>query len=146
VRNQYGGTLGGPIKRGKIFFFADYQGTRSREGVDTGQIFVPSLSERKGDLSGVASSLTGIVNGPYWATLLSQKLGYPVHQGEPYYTSGCVSSSQCVFPNAQLPVSAWATPAQKLLQYIPAANNAEEFKSKFPDSAPRLSNFRKSEH
>jgi len=93
----------------------------------------------------VASSLTGIVNGPYWATLLSQKLGYPV-QGEPYYTSGCVSSSQCVFPNAQLPVSAWATPAQKLLQYIPAANNAEEFKSKFPDSAPRLSNFRKSEH
>ena len=124
VRNQYGGTLGGPIKRSKIFFFADYQGTRSKEGVDTGQISVPSLAERAGDLSGVTSSLTGTVNGSYWASLLSEKLGYPVRQGEPYYTAGCVNSSQCVLPNAQIPVSAWATPAQKLLQYIPTPNNA----------------------
>jgi hypothetical protein len=124
VRNQYGGTFGGPINRGKVFFFADYQGTHSKEGVDTGQISVPSLSEREGDLSGVANSLMGTVNGPYWASLLAQKLGYPVQEGEPYYTAGCVSSSQCVLPNAQIPVSAWAAPAQKLLQYVPTPNNA----------------------
>lgn len=126
VRNQYGGTLGGPIKRGKVFFFADYQGTRSKEGVDTGQISVPSLSERTGDLSSVADSLIGTVNGSYWAGLLSEKLGYPVRQGEPYYTAGCVNSSQCVLPNAQIPASAWTTPAQKLLQYIPTPNNRNQ--------------------
>jgi hypothetical protein len=123
VRNQYGGTLGGPIKRDRVFFFVDYQGTRSKEGIDTGQISVPSLSERTGDLSGVASSLTGTVQGSNWANLLSQKLGYPVYQGEPYYMAGCVDPSQCVLPNAQIPTRAWATPAQKLLQYIPLANN-----------------------
>lgn len=124
VRNQYGGTLGGPIKHEKIFFFADYQGTRSKEGIDTGQISVPSLSERQGDLLGVASSLTGTVQGSYWANLLSQKLGYAVQQGEPYYTSGCTSPTQCVLPNAQIPLSAWSTPALNLLQYIPAPNNS----------------------
>ncbi len=123
VRNQFGGTLGGPIKRDRVFFFADYQGTRSKEGIDTGQISVPSLSERAGDLSGVASSLTGTVHGSNWANLLSQKLGYPVYQGEPYYMAGCVDPSQCVLPNAQIPMRAWATPAQKLLQYIPLASN-----------------------
>jgi hypothetical protein len=124
IRNQYGGTVGGPIKRDRIFFFADYQGTRSKEGVDTGEISVPSLSERAGDLLGMASSLTGTVNGSYWANLLPQKLGYPVHEGESYYTAGCVNSSECVLPNAQIPMSAWATPAQKLLQYIPTPNNS----------------------
>ena len=124
VRNQYGGTLGGPIRRDKVFFFTDYQGTRSSQGIDTGQISVPSVNERLGNLSGLASSLTGTVDGTYWAGLLSQRLGYPVYQDEPYYTPGCVNSSQCVFPNAQIPTTAWATPARRLLQYIPLPNNS----------------------
>jgi hypothetical protein len=80
-QNQFGGTLGGPIKRDKIFFFGDYQGTRMTQGVDTGLIPVPSLNERTGDLSEVASSLTGTVNGAYWVNLLSQKLGVAVDLG-----------------------------------------------------------------
>ena len=47
-QNQFGGTLGGPIKKGKLFFFGDYQGTRTTEGLDTGQVTVPSLAERAG--------------------------------------------------------------------------------------------------
>ena len=45
-QNQFGGTVGGPIRKNKIFFFADYQGTRSTQGVDTGQIPVPSVQDR----------------------------------------------------------------------------------------------------
>jgi len=45
-QNQFGGTIGGPIKRNKLFFFADYQGTRLTQGIDTGQIPVPSLLDR----------------------------------------------------------------------------------------------------
>src|SRR5262249_1737704 len=34
-QNQFGGALGGPVKKDKIFVFGSYQGTRSRNGVDT---------------------------------------------------------------------------------------------------------------
>ena len=33
-QNQFGGTFGGPIRRNKLFFFVDYQGTRQTEGVE----------------------------------------------------------------------------------------------------------------
>lgn len=121
-QNQFGGTFGGPIRHDKIFFFTDYQGTRQTQGVDTGNISVPSHADRTGDLSDLASNLTGTVGGPYFANLLTQKLGYNVVAGEPYYVPGCATSAQCVFPNAVVPQSAWSTPAQKLLQYIPAPN------------------------
>ena len=63
------------------------------------------------------------VSGPYWASQLSQKLGYGVTAGEPYYFPGCSSAAQCVLPNAIIPKNAWSAPAANLLQYIPAPNN-----------------------
>ncbi len=121
-QNQFGGTLGGPILHNKLFFFADYQGTLQTQGIDTGEISVPSEADRIGSLSDQAATLTGAVTGPYLANLLSQKLGHTVTTGEPYYTTNCVLSSQCVFPNALIPKAAWSGPAQKLLQYIPSPN------------------------
>jgi Carboxypeptidase regulatory-like domain len=121
-QNQFGGTFGGPVVRKKLFFFTDYQGTRMKQGVDTGLIAVPSDQDRSGTLSDLTSELTGSVNGQNWANLLTQKLGYTVSPGEPYYTAGCSSPSQCVFPNATIPKSAWSAPAQNLLQYIPTPN------------------------
>jgi hypothetical protein len=121
-QNQPGGTIGGPLRKGKLFFFTDYQATRTTQGIETGLIPVPSMAERNGNFGGVADQLTGTVNGQYWANLLSQKLGYPVVPGERYYTPGCTSPSQCVLPNAVVPGQAWSTPAQRLLQYVPAPN------------------------
>ena len=121
-QSQFGGTFGGPIKKEKSFFFMDYQGTRMTEGVETGLISVPAITERTGDLSGIANSLTGAVNGQSWANSLSQNLGYPVFPGEAYYTPGCASSAQCVLPNAQIPLSAWSGPAKSLLRSIPLPN------------------------
>jgi len=121
-QNQVGGLFGGPIVKDKVFFYSDYQGTRLNQGVDTGLIQVPSLVNRNGNFSDIASELTGSVSGQYLASQLSGKLGYAVTQGEPYYTPGCTLSSQCVFPNATIPQRAWSGPAQKLLQYIPTPN------------------------
>jgi Carboxypeptidase regulatory-like domain/TonB dependent receptor len=134
-QNQFGETFGGPVRRNKLFFFTDYQGTRMKQGVDTGLIAVPSDQDRTGNLADLTSELTGSVNGQNWANLLSQKLNYTVTPGEPYYfgpssgnPSGCVSSTQCVFPNAVIPQSAWSAPATNLLQYIPKPNvGAGEF-------------------
>jgi hypothetical protein len=122
-QNQFGATVGGPLRRDKLFFFGDYQGTRMAQGVDTGLISVPTMAERSGNFAGEASALTGTVSGPYLARMLSQKLGYTVTQGEPYYTAGCANSSQCVLPNARIPQTAWSTAAQHLLAYIPQAND-----------------------
>ena len=49
-RNQFGGTLGGPIVHDKTFFFVDYQGSRQLAGATTIQT-VPTLLERKGNFS-----------------------------------------------------------------------------------------------
>src|SRR5215212_5106288 len=50
IRNQFGGALGGPIKRDSTFFFTDYEGTRSREGI-TRITNVPTALERAGNFS-----------------------------------------------------------------------------------------------
>ncbi|MGO8718618.1 MAG: TonB-dependent receptor domain-containing protein [Acidobacteriaceae bacterium] len=121
-QNQFGGTLGGPILRDKFFFFADYQGTRLDEGIDTGLISVPSVADRAGNLSDLANTLSGTVHGQYWADRLSQQLGHTVIPGEPYYVAGCTTESQCVLPNATIPQNAWSKPAQALLKYIPQPN------------------------
>jgi hypothetical protein len=49
-RNQFGGTLGGPIVKDRTFFFADYQGTRDSTGI-TQVTNVPTLAERTGNFS-----------------------------------------------------------------------------------------------
>ena len=102
-QNQFGGTLGGPVTSNKIFFYADYQGTRQTQGVDTGLIPVPSAADRSGDLSDLASSLATAsfvtINGVQqqvtiptttgsstaWAGQLTNQFGYAVTPQEPYY-------------------------------------------------------------
>jgi hypothetical protein len=121
-QNQFGGTIGGPVRKNKLFLFSDYQGTRQSQGIDTGLIPVPTLTDRTGNLSDQRDSLSGEVSGPYLGNLLTQKLGYGVSANEPYYAPGCVTSAQCVFPNAVIPQRAWAEPSKHLLQYIPAPN------------------------
>jgi len=56
-RNQFGGTLGGPIVKNRTFFFADYQGTRDSTGI-TQVTNVSTLAERAGNFS--QSSLPAI--------------------------------------------------------------------------------------
>jgi hypothetical protein len=140
-QNQFGGTFGGPVKRDKTFFFADYQG--NRKTVAATQIIngAPSAATEQGNLSGIASSLIGsTVNsgtGPgSWASVLTTQLGYPVQPGEFYYnpttppspgasictTSDVTKPNHCVLPNAQLPTTAFSPIATNLLKYIqPAA-------------------------
>ncbi len=150
-QNQFGGTVGGTPFHKSVALFTDYQGTRLTEGIDTGQIAIPSVAERGGDFSGLASSLTTTatlngnqytipttVSGSYLAAqVLSPQLGYTVTQGEPYYfvaresvagnptstySANCTSSADCVFPNAAFPQSRWSTPAKYLLASIPQPN------------------------
>ncbi len=117
-RNQFGYAAGGPAIKNKIFWFSDYQGTRQVQGAETGLVSVPTAAERAGTFD--PTTLTGTIDGPYWAQVLSQRLGYTVTQGEAYSSATCVNNTQCVFPNGVIPQSAWSLPAKNILQYIPS--------------------------
>ena len=130
-QNQFGGTFGGPIKKDKAFFFVDYQGQRTVQGIETGLVSVPSLLNRAGDFSDSTSTFTGKVSGSFLAQTLSSRLGYAVNIGEPFYTAGCSVKTQCVFPNAIIPQQVFQNqPAAKMLPYIPLPNvGSNEFSS-----------------
>ena len=119
-QNQFGGTIGGPIRRDKVFFFADYQGNKLVQGVTQSVQGLPTTAELGGNFSGLASQMTNTVNGPAWANSLSNRLGYQVQNAEPYYSQGCTStnisvSTHCVFPGAIIPAAAFDPVSRNIL-------------------------------
>lgn len=94
--NQFGGSIGGPIKKNKLFYFGDYQGTRRNTGGSV-LLRVPSLAERTGDLSGLGLAIFDPL-------------------------SGSTPAARTQFPGAIIPASRIAPQTAKLLQLIPAPN------------------------
>jgi hypothetical protein len=83
-----------------------------------------------------ANGVPETVKGPYWAQLLSQRLGYPVSDGEQYSFAGCPSTGSCVFPNGVIPQGAFSKPAVGILPYIPLPNQSG---GNFADSSQKNS-------
>ncbi len=54
-RNQFGGTIGGPIQKDRMFFFTGYQGTTIRQDPSTTVAFVPTAAMLRGDFTTIAS-------------------------------------------------------------------------------------------
>ena len=50
-QNQFGGTIGGPILKGKLFYFGSYQGTRQNTAANGEIAQVPTQAERGGDFT-----------------------------------------------------------------------------------------------
>jgi len=121
-QNQFGGTLGGPIKHDKTFFFIDYQGTRQSQGQPV-NTQMPSAANFTGDFSDSADTLAGSVGGSGFASVLQTRLQnggitQTVVSGESYYFPGCTSNDPttgCVFPNAAIPKAAWSPVAVNML-------------------------------
>ncbi len=64
-RNQYGGTLGGPLRKDRTFFFVSFQGTRERSAPGSVTATVLTPAQRTGDFSGLSRALTDPAGGVF---------------------------------------------------------------------------------
>jgi len=93
-RNQYGGTLGAPIMKNKLFYFVGYQGTRTRSDPADRTGFVPTAQMLAGDFSGCPS---------YPATLKDPLGG--------------------TFPGKQIPITRFSQQALNIVKLLPKSND-----------------------
>ena len=95
--NQFGGTIGGPIRRNKLFYFLSYEGTRQDRNVPR-TISVPTGAIRRGDFSGSGSTI------------------YDPFTGNPN------GSGRTPFPNNRIPDDRISDVAKKILAIYPMPN------------------------
>ncbi|MGB7437280.1 MAG: carboxypeptidase-like regulatory domain-containing protein, partial [Candidatus Acidiferrum sp.] len=100
-RNNFGGTIGGPIKKDKIFFFFDYDGTR-QSYMSTYQAGVPSAAERTGNFGELCGANGGTFNSAGMCSVAAGQLWDPytgVFQAPANGTAGAYRSGFIPFNN-----------------------------------------------
>ena len=136
-QNQFGGTLGGPIKKDKTFFFASYEGRRIVQGIVSQPVTVPTGAQvNNGDFSGSAP-FTGSLTDATVAGVLQDRCGsgsgLPLNQQLSPAAQGLVAGVagggapvpyQSIFVNNQIPTGCFDPVALSLLQYVPGAGGS----------------------
>jgi outer membrane receptor protein involved in Fe transport len=122
IQNQFGGTVGGPIKKDKTFFFGSYEGRRVKKGKSSDPVPLPTAANQAGDFSdGASSTFSGTLGSPQVADTLNARGtcgadtraangGVPIAPG---------ASFGSLFPNGLIPTSCFDPLAVGLLgQYV----------------------------
>lgn len=123
--NQFGATLGGPIKKDKTFFFLSFQETRERTGVPGSLLPVYSVPARSGNLS--SRNPAGFTGS------LTNNLCFPVDAPNPANCFAAGTPYSQIFPNATIPTSYFDPLAQKIMsQFIPQPNVGGQYLSVSP--------------
>jgi len=114
LSNVFGGSIGGPIKRDKLFFFADYQGTRQKVG-NSFKLTVPT-AEVHTTCTGVAGSNCDL--SEYLQN--GQGQAYDPATGAVNADGASTGVGRVPFANNQIPNSRISAQAINLLKIIPA--------------------------
>ena len=123
-RHQFGGVVGGPIWKNRLFTFSDYQMSRQVAGVSTGVVQVLSDDERNGIFPDTI--LNTPVNGAAWAATLEGRGGGAIVPGTTLYNQlGTATTTKDISGNsvAAHNIAAYIDPVAKgTISTIPAAN------------------------
>ena len=123
-QNQFGGTLGGPIKKDKAFFFVSYEGRRIKQGIPSGQFYVPDQNQRNGNFSSVTGGFSGFIQDQYVADTLNARAGCAnaiAGLGGAAPVAGIDYAS--VFPSNVIPTQCMDPTAVALMKlYVPLPN------------------------
>jgi Carboxypeptidase regulatory-like domain len=127
-QNQYGGTLGGPVRipklydgRNKLFFFAAYQHSKADQSSSTQSAYVPTAANLAGDWSTTdpapaASGGTGVKNGCGSVVQMYDPITNQLLPGNKYnYAFG---------PYPAVPLPTWNASALALIKQLPPINPA----------------------
>jgi hypothetical protein len=92
--NEFGGTVGGPIVKNKLFFFADYQGERYDQPATAGGFTVFSAAERQGNFGDLCTSIGGSFNSSGACSKAAGQLYNPYSSSNP--------NTRSIFPFNQI--------------------------------------------
>lgn len=106
-QNQFGGNIGGPIKKDHAFFFFNYEGTRRVQGSPI-LTSIPTASEREGDFS----SNAGALNGTTYSTIYDGV-------GDCFAKDPGAFNANGSFVNNQIPSTCLDPEAQRLINLFP---------------------------
>lgn len=113
VHNQFGGAIGGPIKKDKLFFFGDYQGLREKTGVTLLQT-VPTATAHNTCTSGGNCDLSDYLN-----TGLGGGSTYQIFDPE---TNPNGTAGRTPFAGNVIPAGRLSAPAVNLMKLMPLPN------------------------
>jgi Carboxypeptidase regulatory-like domain/TonB dependent receptor len=122
-QNQFGATLGGPIKKDKTFIFGSYEGNRLVQGISSGNVTLPTIGPT-GEANGVFTgpAFTGTLTDAAFANTLQSRTGCstaltPGGQAALAAASaGTPQLFQTIFPNNTIPTQCFDPTAEALYQ------------------------------
>jgi hypothetical protein len=129
--NQFGGSLGGPIIKNKLFIFGDYQGSRQRNGANT-ITTVPTTAERSGNLQALLGSYI-CADGSVSTTACGSPLMVPTTEGGSVAAQGGMvfdpttgdqngNGRKAITTNGQVNVIPVPQPLTNIMAYLPSPN------------------------
>lgn len=136
IRNIVGGSLGGPIKRGKLFFFGDWEGTFERVGRSV-LFSVPTEDFRRGDFSRMLGSPIMNANGGAIMIPTTEGGTTQLREGMIFdpYTGDEEGAGRSVFSSGGrlnvIPAARINAPMKQVLDWVPLPNQSGDLNNYF---------------